>query len=119
MDFSDDIVRVMDDSGEQTSLKVTLNKQTPADVQRGMLSQALLASIRLWRSATGSIDSGSDMNPSVVNVIDNMLMKEAMVINTVANVGSLGSDNPNQSLQDDAAIQGDSDKIGSQTLKSI
>ena len=42
-------------------------------------------------------------------------MKAVMVINTVADVGSLGSDNSNQSSQDYVAMQGDSDKIGSQT----
>ena len=38
-----------------------------------------------------------------------------MVINTVANVGSLGSGNLNWSLLDYITTQGDSDKIGSQT----
>ena len=51
MDFSNDRVRVMDDSGGQTSLKIMFDKQTPEEVKRGMLSQALLASM-------GSIDSG-------------------------------------------------------------
>ena len=49
MDFSDGRVRVMDDSGEQTSLKITFNKQTPEEVKRGMLRQALLASVRSQR----------------------------------------------------------------------
>ena len=58
-DFSDDSVRVMDNSGGHTSLKITFDKQTPEEVKRGMLNQALLASIRSQRSAIGSIDSGS------------------------------------------------------------
>ena len=56
------------------------------------MSQALLASIRSHRSAIGSIDSGSDMNLNITNVIDETLMQAAMVINTVADVGSLGFD---------------------------
>ena len=95
------------------------NKQTPEEVKRGMLRQALLASIRSWRGAIGSTDSGSDRNPNVANVIEDTLTKAVVVINTVANVGSLGSDNSNQSLQDDVAMQGDSDKIGSQTNGDI
>ena len=67
-------------------------------VRRGMLSQALLTSIRSKRSAIGSIDSGSDMNPNVVNIIDDTLTRARMVINTVDDVGSLGSSNLNQSL---------------------
>ena len=55
------------------------------------------------------------MNPDVANVIDDTLTKAVMVINTVADMGSLGSDILNQSLWDDIAMQGDSDKIGSQT----
>ena len=97
-DFSDDSMRVMDDSGGQMSLKVLLDKQTPDEVKRGVLTQALFASIRSRRSAIGSVDSGLDMNSSVANVIDNTLTKAAMVINTVANVGSLGSGNLNWSL---------------------
>ena len=108
-------MRVTDDSGGQTSLKVTLDKQTPDEVKRGMLSQALFTSIRSKRSVIGSVDSGSDMNPNVANIIDDTLTKAAMVINTVADVGSLGSGNSNRSLQDDITMQGDSDKIGSQT----
>ena len=76
----------MDDSGGQTSIKVTLDKQTPDEVKRGMLSQALFASITSRRSAIGTVNSGSDMNPSVVDIIDDTLTKAAMVINTVADV---------------------------------
>ena len=54
------------------------------------------------------------MNPDVANAIDDMLMKAAMVINTVADVESLGSDISNWSSWDDIAMQGDSDKIWSQ-----
>ena len=57
-----------------------------------MLNQTLLASIRSRRSAIGSIDSGSDMNPNVANVIDDSFMRAWMVINTVADVESLGND---------------------------
>ena len=85
-DFSDDRVKEMDVSWRQTSLKITFDKQTSEEVKRGIWSQALLASTRLWRSAIGSIDSGSDMSPSVGNVIDDKLMKDAMVINTIANM---------------------------------
>ena len=92
-DFSDDSVRVTDDAGGQRSLKVTLDKQTPDEAKRGMQSEALFTSIRSRRSAIGSVDSGSDMNPDVANVIDDTLTKAAKVINTVANVGSLGSGN--------------------------
>ena len=98
MYFSDDSVRVTDDSGGQVSPKVTLDKQTPDKVKRGVLSQALLASIRSRRSAIGSIDSGSDMNPDVVNVIDDTLTREAMAVSTVADVGMLGSGNSNWSF---------------------
>ena len=63
MDFSDDSMRVTDDSGGQMSLKETLDKQTTDEVKRSMLSQVLFASIRSGRSAIGSVDSGSDMNP--------------------------------------------------------
>ena len=56
------------------------------------MSQALLASIRSQRSAIDSIDVGSDMNPDVANVIDDMLMKVVMVINNVVDMGSLGID---------------------------
>ena len=85
-------MKEMDVSGGQTSLKITFNEQTPEEIKRGILSQALLASIRLWRRAIGSIDSGSDMNPDVPNVIGDALTKAAMVINTVADMGSLGND---------------------------
>ena len=97
-DFSDNSVIEMDDSGGQMSLKMMFDKQTPEEVKRGILSQALLASIRSWRSAIGSIDSGSDMNPNIANIIDNTLTKAVMVINTVADVGSLGSDILNRSM---------------------
>ena len=115
MDFSDDSMRVTDDSGEQTSLKVTLDKQTPDKAKRGMLSKALFTSIRSRRSAIGSVDPGSDINPDVVNVIDDTLTKAVTVINTGADVGSLGSGNSNWPSPDDITMQGDSDKIGSQT----
>ena len=59
-----------------------------------MLSQVLFASIRSRRSAIGSVDSGSDMNPNVVNIIDDTLTT-AMVINTVPDVESLGIGNLN------------------------
>ena len=55
------------------------------------------------------------MNSSIVNIIDDTLTRAVMVINTVANVGLLGSSNSNQSPWDDVAIQGNSDKLGSQT----
>ena len=90
MDFSDDRVRVMDESGGHISLKITFNKQTPEEVKRGMLSQALLASTRSQRSAIGTIDSDSDMSCNVANIIDDMLTKAVMVINNIADVGSLG-----------------------------
>ena len=90
--FSDNIVKETDDSGGQTSLKIMFDKQTPEEVRGGILSQALLASIRSLGSAIGSIDSGSGINPNVANVIYDTLLKAAMVINTDANVGSLGSD---------------------------
>ena len=108
-----------DNSGEQKSLKVTLDKQTPDEVKRGMLSQALFTSTRSRRSAIGSVDSGSDMNPDVANIIDNTLTKAVMVIYTVADVGSLGSGNSNRSSLDDITKQGDRDKIGSQTDTEI
>ena len=114
-DFLDGRVKEMDVSGGQTSLKIMFDKQTPKEIKRGILSQDLLASIRAWRSAIGSIDSGSDMSPDIANVIDDTLTKAAMVINTVADVGSLGSEISNWSSQDDIAMQGDSDRIGSQT----
>ena len=91
-DSSDDRAKEMDVSGGQTSLKIMFDKHTPEGVKRGILSQALLASIRSHRTAIGSTDLGSDINPDVANVIDDMLMKAVMVINTVADVGSLGSD---------------------------
>ena len=95
--FLDDSVRVMDGSGGHMSLKVTSDKQTPDEVKRGVLSQVLLASIRSRRSAIGSVDSGSHMNPDVVNIIDDTLTRAAVVINTVADVGSLGIGNSNWS----------------------
>ena len=61
------------------------------------MSQGLLTSIRLWRSAIDRIVSGSDMIPDIANVIDDMLTKAVMVINTVTDVGSLGRDISNQS----------------------
>ena len=91
-DSSDDRVKEMDVSGGQTSLKITFDKQTPEEVKRGVLSEVLLASIRLHKIAIGSINSGSDMNPNMGNVIDHTLTKAVIVINTVADVGSLGSD---------------------------
>ena len=84
-------------TGGQTFPKVTLYKQTSEEVKGGMLSQALLVSIRSRRSAIGSIDSGSDMNLDIANVIDDTLTRVVMVINTVSNGGSLGSSNSNQS----------------------
>ena len=56
-----------------------------------------MASIRSHRSVIGSIDLGSDMNPNMENVLDDMLMQAAMVINVVADMRSLGSDFLNQS----------------------
>ena len=82
----------MDVSGGQMFLKIMFNKPTPEEVKTGTLNQALLPSIISWRSAIGSIDSGSDRNPNIANVIDDTLMKAAMVIDTVADVGSVGSD---------------------------
>ena len=82
----------MDVSGGQMSLKITFNKQPPEEVKRVNIESGLLASIRSWRSAIGSVGSGSDMNADVANVIDGMLTKAVMVINTVADMGSLGSD---------------------------
>ena len=87
-DFSDDGVRVTDDSGGQISPTVTLDKQTLEEVNRGTLSQAFLASIRSRRSVIGSIDSGSDMNPNVANIMDDTLTRAGTVINTVADVES-------------------------------
>ena len=89
-DSSDNRVKEMDVSGGQMSLKTPFDKQNP-EVKGGILSQALLAYIRSCRSVIGGIDSGSDMNPDIANVIDDMLMQAVMVINTVADVGSLGS----------------------------
>ena len=103
-----------DVSGEQTSLKTTFDKQTPEEVKWGILSQAFLASIRSYRSAMCSIDLGLDMNPDIANVTDDTLTQAAMVINTVADVESLGSNVSNWSSWDDIATQGDSDKRGSQ-----
>ena len=86
-DSSDDRAKEINVSGGQMSLKIMFDKQTPEEVKGGILSQALLASIRSCRSAIGSIDSGSDMNPNIANVIDETLMQAAMVINTVADLG--------------------------------
>ena len=69
-----------------------------------MLSQALLTFIRS-RSAIGSIDSGSDMNPDDANTIDDTLTTAVMVINIVVGVGLLGCSNFNWSLQDDVTTQ--------------
>ena len=91
-DSSDDRAKETNASGGQMSLKITFNKQTPEEVKRGILSQALFPSIRSCRSAIGCIVSGSDMNHNIANVIDDMLTQEATVINTVADVRSLGSD---------------------------
>ena len=54
-----------------------------------------------------------------MNIIDDTLAKTEMIINTVADVGSLGSGNLNQPSQDDINMQGDSDKIGLQTDTDI
>ena len=62
-----------------------------------MLSQALLSSIKSRRSVIGNVDSGSDMNPDVANIIDNTLTIAVTVINSVANIGTLGSGNSNWS----------------------
>ena len=91
-DSSDNRLKEMNVSVGQMSLKITFDKQAPEEVKRGILSQALLASIRLHKSAIDSIGLGSDMNPDVANVIDDTLTKAVMVINTVAKMGSLGSD---------------------------
>ena len=101
MDCSDDSVGLMSNSGRQMSHSVTLDKQGSDMVRRGMLSQALLTSIRSRRSSIDSINSGSDMNPDVVNIIDDTLTRAATVINTVADVGSLGSGSLNWSSCDD------------------
>ena len=79
-----------------------------------MLSQAFLTSIRSRRNPIGNIDSGSDMNPDVANIIYETLTRAAAVINTVTDVGSLGSGNSNWSSWHDVTMQGDSDKLGSQ-----
>ena len=55
------------------------------------------------------------MNLNIANVIDDMLIQALMVINTVADVRSLGSDFMNSSSGDDTATQEDSNKIGPQT----
>ena len=75
----------MDDSGGQTSPKVTLDKQTTDEVKRSMLSQALLASIRSRRSAIGGTESGSDINPDGTNVLNETLTKAVMVNNPTLN----------------------------------
>ena len=67
-DSSDDRAKETNASEGQTSLKITFNKQTPEEVKRGILNQALLASIQSCRSAIGSIDSGSDMNPNMLQM---------------------------------------------------
>ena len=71
-DSSDDRVKEIDVSGAQTCLYKMFDKHTPEKVKKGILSQALLASIRLHRSTIGSINSVSDMNPYIINVIDDM-----------------------------------------------
>ena len=91
-DSSDDRAKETEASGGQTSFKTMFNKQTPEEVKRGILSQDLLASNQSCRSAIGSIDSDSDMNPDVAHVVYDMLTQAAMVINTVADVRSVGSD---------------------------
>ena len=65
IDFSGDILGVMDDFEGQMFLNVTIDKQTPDMVRTSVLSQALLSSIRSRRSAIGIIDSGSDMSPDI------------------------------------------------------
>ena len=70
IDFSGDIVGVTNDLEGQMFPKVAPDKQTPDMVRRRVLSQALLSSIKSRRSAIGSVDSGSDMNPDVANIID-------------------------------------------------
>ena len=45
-DSSDDRAKEMDLSGGQTFLKMMFDKQTPEEIKRGIVSQALLASIR-------------------------------------------------------------------------
>ena len=65
-------------------------------VRTSALSQDLLSSIKTRRSAIGSVDSGSDMNPEVANIINDTLTRTVTVINTV-DIGTLGSGNLNQS----------------------
>ena len=62
-----------------------------------MLSQTLLSSIRSRRSAIGSVDSDSDMNLGVENIIDDTLTRAVTVINTCAGIRSLGGGNLNWS----------------------
>ena len=114
IDFSDDILGVMDDFEGQMFLNVTIDKQTPDMVRTSELGQDLLSSIRSRRSAIGSVDSGSDMNPDVANIIDDTLTRAETMINTVNDVGTLESGNSNQLSQDDVTMQEDSDKLGSQ-----
>ena len=97
-DSSDNRAKETNASGGQMSFKIIFNKQPPEEVKRGILSQALLTSIQSCRSSIGSIDSGSDMNPNIANVIDDTLTQAAMVINTVADAKSVGNDFLNQSL---------------------
>ena len=105
VDFSDNRVTEADVSGGQTSLKIIFDEQTPEEVKRGILSQVLLASIRSQRSAIGSVELGSDMTPDVANVIEHTLTKPVTVINTVADMGSLGSDFSNWSSLDHITLQ--------------
>ena len=104
-DFSGDIVGVTNYFEGQTSLSVTPDKQTPDMIRRGVLSQALLSAIKSRRSAIGSVDSGSDMNPDVAHIINVTLTRAATAIKTVADVGTLGRDNSNSSSQDDVTMQ--------------
>ena len=82
---------VMNDFEGQMSLNVTPDKQTPDMVGRGVLSQDILSSIRSRRSAISSVDSGSDMNPDVANIINDTLTRAVTVMNTTANIGSLAT----------------------------
>ena len=91
-DSSDNRAKETDAFGGQISLKITFNEQTPEEVKRGILSQALLASILSCRSAIGSIDSGSDMNYNIANVKDDTFIQAVTVMNTVADVRSVGND---------------------------
>ena len=114
IDFLGDIVGETDDFEGQTSLNVIIDKQTPDMVRTSLISQALLSSIKSRRSTMGSVDSGSDMNPDVANIIDDTLTRAATVITIVANMGTLGSCNLNWSSQDDVTTLEDSDKLDSQ-----